>query len=47
MESLSGLRSFKWILGLAYIVVALAVFIVGRVSLVETALLFGIGVLLL
>ena len=38
--------SFKWLVGIAFIVGALYAFVVNHVSLLDAAPLFGIGVIL-
>jgi len=40
-------RSFKWIIGLIFILAALFVYFVNHVGLFEAAVLFGIGVILI
>lgn len=39
-------RSFKWIIGIIFILAALYAYFVNHVSLLDAALLFGIGVIL-
>jgi cell division septal protein FtsQ len=38
--------SFKWLVGLIFIVVAVIAYLVGGLTLYDAALLFGIGVIL-
>jgi hypothetical protein len=38
--------SFKWLVGLIFILAALYAYFINRVSLIEAATLFGIGVIL-
>lgn len=40
-------RSFKWVIGLIFILAALYALFVNHVSLFEAATLFGIGVILI
>ncbi|HLZ24167.1 MAG TPA: hypothetical protein VKQ30_18795 [Ktedonobacterales bacterium] len=40
-------RSFKWVVGLIFVLAALYAYFVNHVSLFEAATLFGIGVILI
>ena len=39
-------RSFKWVIGIIFILAALYAYFVNHVSLLDAALLFGLGVIL-
>ncbi len=39
-------RSFKWVIGIIFILAALYAYFVNHVGLLDAALLFGIGVIL-
>jgi hypothetical protein len=39
-------RGWKWLVGVVYIVLAIVLFVLGRVDLWTAALIFGIGVIL-
>lgn len=44
--NLPALRSWKWIVGVVFIVLAVILIILGRIDLIHFLLLLGIGVIL-
>lgn len=44
--SVAVFRSWKWIVGILYILLAVILLVLGRISVFDAALLFGIGVIL-
>jgi hypothetical protein len=46
VPKLAAFRAWKWLVGLIYIVLAVVLLLLGRISIFEAAILFGLGVLL-
>jgi hypothetical protein len=44
--SMAMFRSWKWIVGVIYIVLAVVLLVIGRISIFDAALLAGIGIIL-
>ena len=43
---LAAFRAWKWLVGVIYIVLAVVLLLLGRSTLFEAAVLFGLGVIL-
>jgi hypothetical protein len=46
MPNMAAFRSWKWIVGVVYIVLAVVLLVVGRITLFEAGVLLGIGIIL-
>ena len=46
MPNMAAFRGWKWLVGVIYIVLAIVLYVVGRVGLFEFAVLLGIGIIL-
>lgn len=44
--NLPALRGWKWIVGVVYIVLAIILFILGKITLIDLLILLGIGIIL-
>ena len=46
IPKLATFRAWKWLVGVLYIVLAVVLLLLGRITLFEAAVLFGLGVVL-
>jgi hypothetical protein len=46
MPNMAAFRSWKWIVGVIYIVLAVVLLVIGRIGVFDAALLLGIGIIL-
>ena len=46
VPNMAAFRSWKWIVGVVYIVLAIVLLVVGRITMFDAALLLGIGIIL-
>ncbi|MGO8947096.1 MAG: hypothetical protein ACLQUY_05430 [Ktedonobacterales bacterium] len=46
VPKLAAFRAWKWLVGVIYIVLAVVLLVLGRISIFEAAVLFGLGVIL-
>ena len=46
VPKLAAFRAWKWLVGVIYIVLAVVLLLLGRISSFEAAVLFGLGVIL-
>jgi hypothetical protein len=46
IPKLAAFRPWKWLVGAIYIVLAVVLLLLGRITLFEAAILFGLGIIL-
>jgi hypothetical protein len=46
VPKLAAFRAWKWLIGLIYIVLAVVLLLLGRISIFEAAVLLGLGIIL-
>ena len=46
VPKLAAFRAWKWLVGLIYIVLAVVLLLLGRITLLEAAVLLGLGIIL-